>query len=216
MSVTVSVVDYGMGNLYSVTRALERSGAQVVLCDTRDAVLRAECLVLPGVGAFADGMAGLQERGLDTALIEYGQSSRPLLGICLGMQMLFTASEEFGEHPGLGLIPGRVRAIPGRTVEGIPQKIPHIGWCGLVSSSPAGNWQGTILEDVQAGDSTYFVHSYAVVPERPMDRLADCVYGGHQISAVVRAGQIYGCQFHPEKSGPVGLAILRRYLALPR
>jgi glutamine amidotransferase len=207
----VTVIDYGIGNLYSVGRALEHCGAEVAFSDDPAAILATERLVLPGVGAFADGMRGLQERGLVEPIRRYAASGRPLLGICLGMQMLASVSEEFGEHAGLGLIPGRVQPVPALSTDGLPHKIPHIGWSAL--RPPAGtSWQGSILEETPPGSAVYLVHSYAVVPEDPSHRLADCVYGGHRIAAAIRHGAISGCQFHPEKSGEVGLSILARFL----
>lgn len=209
---SVAVVDYGVGNLFSVCRALEHCGAKVTLTDDPKTISNAPRLVLPGVGAFADGMRGLAERGLITVLQEYADSGRPLLGICLGMQMLATVSEEFGEHEGLGIIPGRVMAIPNTGIDGTPHKIPHIGWAGLEPPELAADWSGSILANLKSGDSVYLVHSYAVVPGNDGHRLADCFYNGRRISASIRKGNIYGCQFHPEKSGDIGLRILDQFL----
>ena len=128
MSISVTVIDYGVGNLLSVSRALEHCGAQVDLADNPAQIARAHRLVLPGVGAFKDGMDGLRERALVEPIRQYASGGRPLLGICLGMQLLLDVSEEFGAHEGLGLIPGRVAAIPATTADGVPHKIPHIGW----------------------------------------------------------------------------------------
>jgi imidazole glycerol-phosphate synthase subunit HisH len=212
--VQVTVVDYGIGNLFSVCRALEHCSAEVTLTSDPALIQTAPRLVLPGVGAFADGMQGLRDRGLIEPILHYAASGRPLLGICLGMQMLATASEEFGKHRGLGLIPGRVVAIPDHTTSGQPHKIPHIGWNGLLA--PAGvSWNETLLGDTSEGTAVYLVHSYAVTPDDPAHRLADCVYGGHRICAAIRRDNIVGCQFHPEKSGEVGLRILRRFLQDP-
>ena len=209
----VTVIDYGVGNLFSVARALERCGAEVTLSSDPHVLDAADRLVLPGVGAFADGMQGLRERDLVAPIRRYAASGRPLLGICLGMQMLASVSEEFGEHEGLDLIPGRVVAVPNRTVEGAAQKIPHIGWSGLLL--PVGvSWSGTILDDTPPGTAVYLVHSFAVTPADPTHRLAACEYGGHRISAAIQAGNLVGCQFHPEKSGNAGLRILERFLAL--
>ena len=207
----VTVIDYGIGNIFSVSRALERCGAQVTLSADPAQIEAAPRLVLPGVGAFADGMRGLRERGLVEPLRRYAATGKPLLGICLGMQMLASGSEEFGDHEGLGLIPGRVLPVPDKTTSGQPQKIPHIGWSGLIK--PAGtDWRGTLLGGTPEGTAVYLVHSYAVVPDDPKHRLADCLYGGHRIAAAIRSGRIVGCQFHPEKSGDAGLAILSRFL----
>ena len=209
---SATVVDYGSGNLFSVTRALEHCGASVLAACDAASIDSAERLVLPGVGAFADGMRGLRERGLIEPIQRFAASGRPVLGICLGMQMLATLSEEFGQHEGLGLIPGRVRAVPSVDTQGRALKIPHIGWSAL--HPPRGtSWHGTILDQTQDGSSVYLVHSFAVVPEDPSHCLAVCSYGGHSITAAVRSGAVTGCQFHPEKSGAVGLTMLARFLA---
>lgn len=211
MSKTVTIIDYGVGNLLSVSRAFEHCGAVVKLAHEAAEIEQAERLVLPGVGAFADGMQGLQERGLIEPIREFAMSGRPLMGICLGMQMLSTTSEEFGEHEGLNLIPGRVRAIPRVTADGTPLKTPHIGWSPLQKPTQV-DWTDTILADTTLGSSVYLVHSFAVEPDDPADLLAHCVYGGHRISAVIRRNSVIGCQFHPEKSGPVGLRIIGGFL----
>jgi glutamine amidotransferase len=215
MNTSVAVVDYGLGNLFSVSRALESIGADVTVTDSPAAVARASRLVLPGVGAFSDGMNGLHERKLLDAVRRYGASGRPLLGICLGMQLLFDASEEFGHHEGLGLIPGRVISIPPTGEDGEPHKIPHIGWNELVMPASLSSWRQTVLADVPPRASVYFVHSFTADPTDTNDRLADCYYDGRLISAAVRRNALSGCQFHPEKSGEVGLRILRAFLAHP-
>ncbi len=207
----VTVVDYGIGNLFSVRRALERCGGEVTLSSDPTVLERAERLVLPGVGAFAGGMQGLGERGLVEPIRRFAASGRPLLGICLGMQMLATASEEFGIHAGLGLIPGRVVAVPGRDVDGRPHKIPHVGWTALRAPRDAA-WRDSLLADTPEGTSVYLVHSYAVVPDDAAHRLAHCEYGGHAVCAAIARGRITGFQFHPEKSGEAGLLILQRFL----
>jgi glutamine amidotransferase len=208
MSITVTVIDYGLGNLFSVSRAFEQIGAQVQLADSAQAIDSATHLVLPGVGAFQDGMAGLQERGLVGPLRRYGASGRPLVGICLGMQLLFHWSEEFGRTEGLGLIPGTVAAIPSTGADGRTHKIPHIGWNELRLPAGRASWAGTMLEAVSPGTAVYFVHSFSCVPSESRDRLADCEYDGRLICAAVQRGPISGFQFHPEKSGGKGLRIL--------
>lgn len=214
MRYRVTVIDYGISNLLNVVRAFEHLGAEVNVTNDPDEVVGADRLVLPGVGAFGDGMAGLNALGLVEPIRRYVDSARPFLGICLGMQMMLDRSEEFGSHRGLGLISGEVVAIPAITVDGRPHKIPHIGWNTIVATEAGGSWRRTVLDRIEEGSSLYFVHSYMVVPADPTNRLADCDYGGHRISAVIRSGNIYGCQFHPEKSGEVGLRILRNFLAL--
>lgn len=211
MSNTVTLIDYGVGNLLSVARAFEYCGANVVLSDDPVEIERAERLVLPGVGAFADGMQGLKDRGLLDPIHRYAYSGRPLLGICLGMQMLATTSEEFGEHQGLGLIPGRVRAIPSIATDGTPLKSPHIGWSPLQLPDQT-LWSDSLLADTAPGTSVYLVHSYAVEPDDQGHLLSVCIYGGHRIVTGIRRGAIVGCQFHPEKSGPAGLRMLAAFL----
>jgi imidazole glycerol-phosphate synthase subunit HisH len=212
MVARVTVVDYGSGNLFSVTRALEHCGGEPVAAHDAAAIEAAERLVLPGVGAFADGMQGLHERGLVEAIQRFAASGRPLLGICLGMQMLATVSEEFGSHHGLGIIPGRVLPVPAHDVDGTPQRIPHIGWTSLRVPRSGTDWQGSMLKETPAGTEVYLVHSFAVVPDNEADRLADCDYGGHRLCAALRRGNVFGAQFHPEKSGPAGLAMLSTFL----
>lgn len=213
MNKQVAIVDYGMGNLFSVTRAFEHCGAEVCTVDSPREVNESRRLVLPGVGAFKDGMRGLEERGLVEPLRAYAASGKPLLGICLGMQMLMSFSEEFGIGRGLGLVAGRVVAIPFLNAQGQPQKIPHIGWNELqLPNGDVRRWEGTVLRGLAPYDAVYFVHSFNVVPDDERYRLADCYYGGVRICAAIQAGNIYGCQFHPEKSGPRGLQILRNFL----
>lgn len=212
MNIDVAIVDYGIGNLFSVYRAFEHCGARILVSDDLQVLLSAPRLVLPGVGAFADGIRRLIDRGLDKVVHEFADSGKPLLGICLGMQMLASVSEEFGEHKGLGIIPGRVMAIPNTGVDGRPHKIPHIGWARLEQPEKAMDWSDSILTGLRSGDSVYLVHSFAVQPDDDAHRLADCNYNGRVISAAVRKGNVYGTQFHPEKSGLVGLSIIRNFL----
>ena len=211
----VAVIDYGMGNLLSVRRGLEHCGATVTVTADHDAILSATYVVLPGVGAFGDGMAELSRQGLDAVVRAVAVRGTPLLGICLGMQMLLDESEEFGLTPGLSLIPGRVVPVPAVNSDGHPQKIPHIGWNALVLPPERETWVGTLLEDVPPGEAVYFVHSFMAAPHDPHHRIADCLYGGIPVSAAIGANNIFGCQFHPEKSGHVGLSVLRRFLRKP-
>lgn len=209
----ITLIDYGVGNLLSVQRGLEQCGAEVVLTSDPEGVIAASRVVLPGVGAFANAMQALEERNLVTAIRQLAKHGTPLLGICLGMQLLLDESEEFGRTSGLGLIPGKVVPIPTTTVLGEAQKIPHIGWSEIVPSGDRSDWRTSILEDNSPGEATYFVHSFMSVPADPAHRVADCVYGGHRIAAVIAKDQITACQFHPEKSGEVGLKILRRFVS---
>ena len=215
----VTIIDYGLSNLLSVQHAFAHFGAEVCLTSRPEDVLAAEALVLPGVGAFQDGMAGLERLGLIEPIRKKAGEGTPLLGICLGMQMLFDESEEFGVHRGLGLIPGRVVRIPDTDVDGNPQRVPHISWQKLIPAEHLDQetgFAGTALEGVHPGQECYFIHSYEAKPASEEYRLADTVYGGRRICAAARCGSVLGVQFHPEKSGPVGLEILRTFAKLPK
>lgn len=207
----VIVIDYGVGNLLSVRRGLEYCGATVNLTGEADLILAGQRVVLPGVGAYGNAMQALHALNLVPVIREVASRGTPLLGICLGMQLLLNESEEFGRTAGLGLIPGQVRAIPNQSTTGDPLKIPHIGW-NSIEPSGQSRWDGTLLAHNMAGDAMYFVHSFMASPTDSASRLADCTYGGHRISAVISRDNVAGCQFHPEKSGELGLKILRRFL----
>ena len=212
MSKRIVIVDYGMGNVYSVSRALEVSGAQeVVLSFDPDVISQADGVVLPGVGAFADGMRGLHERGLVDPLVAYAHSGRPLLGICLGMQMLVSTSEEFGCHKGLNLISGDVTRISSRSTDDHALKVPFIGW-SAIKPSRADAYEGSILEAHKPGASVYLVHSFHVRVSNPKHLIATYSFGGHAITAAIRSRNITGLQFHPERSGQSGLQILGRFV----
>lgn len=210
----ITVIDYGLSNLLSVRRALEYFGAEVEITASRSRILDAQALVLPGVGAFKDGMNGLARLSLVDAIQEKCAAGTPLLGICLGMQMLFDESDEFGCHVGLGLIAGRVERIPDTDAAGEMQRVPHVGWNKLLPARAGTDFSGTIFAGVKPGEEAYFVHSYEAKPARAQDRLADTQYGGRLICAAAQRGHVIGCQFHPEKSGETGLAVLRGYLCL--
>jgi glutamine amidotransferase len=215
----ITVVDY-LGNLGSVSRALDWLGAEVEVTDAPERILDATHLILPGDGAFGYGMGLLRDKELVDPILEFIASGRPFLGICVGMQLLLSESEEFGRHPGLDVVPGRV--VPFAKPEDAGFKIPHIGWSFLHHPGESSNghggrpaaWDGTILADLKAGDSVYFVHSFLAEPADSTYRLADTVYGGQAVCAVIATGNVTGCQFHPEKSGPVGLRILKRFVEL--
>lgn len=196
----IAIVDYGMGNLHSVQKALVRLGVAATVTGDPAAVLAAPGVILPGVGAFGDAMQNLRARGLDLALRETVSRRRPLLGICLGMQLLFDHSEE-GDAAGLGLLPGRVRLLPNDT--GL--KVPHMGWNRLVTVRP-----NPLLADLPAASFVYFVHSYHVEAAQPGIVAAVTPYG-REVTAVVASGSCYGTQFHPEKSGDSGMRILANF-----
>jgi glutamine amidotransferase len=212
---SVTIVDYGMCNLLNVVRAFEHCGAQVTVTEDPGTVNRAGRLVVPGVGAFSDSMKEVANRGFDDVIRSFATTGRPMFGICVGMQMLFDASEEFGDYPGLGILPGRVKAVPSLTVEGNKQRVPHIGWNHLVEPVGGRDWRGTLLEPMVGSEpAVYFVHSFSAIPEEPLDRLADCFYGGYRICAAVQRNNLMASQFHPERSGEIGLAMIRRFLEI--
>ena len=200
----VAIIDYGVGNLFSLTSSFAAIGAETIV--TRDpAVIRAaDRVILPGVGAFGDAIAKLRETGLDKVVLEEAANGKPLMGICLGMQLLFERSLEYGDHEGLGLIQGEIRPIAEVIPEGL--KIPHIGWNAL----SFGEKKHPLFRDLQEGDCVYFVHSYCGV-NCTESVIATAEYGA-QVTAAVAKGNVMGCQFHPEKSGPAGLSILRAFV----
>lgn len=201
----IAIVDYGVGNLFSLKSSLELIGAECIVT-ADEAVLRsADKILLPGVGAFEDAARKLRDSGLADIVRELAASGKPLLGICLGMQLLFEKSYEYGEHEGLGLIPGSVRPI--RDVIPENYKIPHIGWNALHFQQDC-----PIFKYLSEGDCVYFVHSF-YASECGTYVTATAEYGA-ELTAAVANGNIYGCQFHPEKSGNVGLSILKAFAEL--
>lgn len=206
MSLKVTIIDYGAGNLHSAAKAFVRLGANVELVADAQGVDHARCLVLPGVGAFGEGMAWLHRRGLVEPLRAYAASGRPLLGICLGAQLLMEESEEFGRHEGLGIVPGAVRLL---SLEGV--KVPHAGWRQIFPAFENA-WADTLLSATPADTWAYFVHSYQCVPAEAHHLCALTRYGSHAITAAVRRDSVVGLQFHPEKSGAFGLSMLRTLL----
>jgi glutamine amidotransferase len=204
----VTIVDYGLGNLFSVARAVRAADAEVEITSDPDAVRAADRLILPGVGAFRDGMAGLLARDLVEPVVEFARRGSPLLGICLGMQLLMTEGTEFGEAKGLGLVPGRVVTF-GADGAPVTGKIPHVGWSKL---SPAAPWTGSVLEAVEPGSSVYFSHSYFPAPSEPALVLATATHAGIQFCSFIRRDNVQASQFHPDMSGTVGLAIIRAFV----
>jgi glutamine amidotransferase len=214
MSTKITLLDYGMCNMLNVARALEHAGADVHVTEAPKDAVAAERLVVPGVGAFSECMRAVNDLGHGDAIREFVKSGRPMLGICVGMQILFEASEEFGETPGLGILPGRVRMVPNTTTTGARQRVPHIGWNHLIEPQAGRIWDKTLLEPFgMVGPAVYFVHSFAAQPSNDDDRLADCDYGGHRISAMVKRDNVTATQFHPERSGTVGLRMLKEFLS---
>ena len=200
-----AIVDYGVGNLFSLRSSLAAIGEEAEVTGDARRIAAADRVILPGVGAFADARRKLAETGMDDAVLTAANSGKPLLGICLGMQLLFERSHEYGEHAGLGLLRGEVVGMAGRIPAGLP--IPHIGWNALDILRPGG-----ILKYVKGGDCVYFVHSYCAVGcDESLTATAEY---GMAVTAAVSLGNVHGCQFHPEKSGRVGLSILRAFCEL--
>lgn len=199
----IGIVDYGMGNLFSVSKALERLGADYFISGDNTELLAADALILPGVGSFRDAMERLQVETIK----EFAASGKPLLGICLGMQLLFEDSDENGFTKGLCLLPGSVRRFSGKALNGQPYKVPHMGWNRLefVQNSP-------LLNNLEE-DYVYFVHSYYVNAENSDVLLAKANYH-EEVSAVVGRDNIFGMQFHPEKSSKLGMALLNNFLQM--
>ena len=202
----IAIIDYGVGNLFSLKSSLAMIGAQAVVTGDADLLRSADRLILPGVGAFGDARKKLAQTGLDAALCREAEQGKPVMGICLGMQMLFEKSLEYGEHEGLGLIPGEVVPMAGRLPAGL--KIPHIGWNALNMRRP----DHPLMKYTDSGDCVYFVHSFFA------DHCAESVIAtaeyGIDVTAAVARGNVLGCQFHPEKSGTVGLGILKAFCEL--
>ena len=213
--IDVAIIDYGMGNVLSVQRGLEHCGATVSVTADIDEIMSASRVLLPGVGAFANGMAEITRLGLDVVVHDVAKKGTPLLGICLGMQMLLDESEEFGSAKGLGLISGNVIAVPSLTAGGQQRKIPHIGWNALILPEGNEDWAGTtLLDNIEPNESVYFVHSFMANPKESHHRIANCLYGNVSIASVIGKENIWGCQFHPEKSGETGLKMLKNFLSV--
>ena len=204
----IAIIDYGVGNLFSLKSSFAAIGAETVVTGDPEVICSAEKLILPGVGAFGDAAALLRRDGLDKLVCEEAGNGKPLLGICLGMQLLFDYSLEYGRHDGLGLIPGSVRPIADYIPAGL--KIPHIGWNAL--HFPAGKPVSPLFSRINEGECVYFVHSFCGA-ECGDSVIATAEYGA-ELTATVARDNIFGCQFHPEKSGNVGLNILRAFCEL--
>ncbi len=215
----VAIVDYGMGNLFSVKQACGYAGLQAEITSDPGVVRDAAGVILPGIGAFGDAMATLRRHGLVEALRETAASGRPLFGVCLGMQMLMTESHEFGRHEGLALIPGDVVRLQD-AADGLRKlKVPQIGWNRVQAPGDASGegtphrWQGTLLDGLREGVFMYFVHSFYT---RPADRavvVATTRYGPIEFCSALRLGNVFACQFHPERSGPQGLRMYAQFAA---
>ena len=199
----LAIVDYGVGNLFSLQCSLKRIGADAVVTSDENIIRAADRIILPGVGAFGDAVRKLRESGLFQVVIDEAEKGKPLMGICLGMQMLFEKSYEYGEHEGLGLIEGEIVPLKGEIPDNLD--VPHMGWNALKFH----NGKNELFKYINEGDCVYFVHSFFGVG-CDNSLIASAEYGA-EVTAAVAKGNVYGCQFHPEKSGDVGLNILRAF-----
>ncbi|URK17328.1 imidazole glycerol phosphate synthase subunit HisH [Thalassospira sp. GO-4] len=208
-SATVAIIDYGMGNLFSVARVCEKVGLHPRICNHPDAIAQCDSVILPGIGGFVDAMKALGERELDVAISEFSRTGKPLMGICLGMQLLCSTSTEFKKSNGLDLISGTVTKLPNQH----GRKVPEVGWNDV--SVPNGKdvsvWNNTPLHSFKDGDLQYFVHSYYVTPDNREHILTTTTYGDHTFCSSVRRENIYGFQFHPERSAEQGLSIYQGF-----
>ncbi|MGN0169324.1 MAG: imidazole glycerol phosphate synthase subunit HisH [Lachnospiraceae bacterium] len=210
----IAIVDYGVGNLFSLQSSLKAVGAQFTVSGDPEVLRSADKIILPGVGAFGDAADKLRRNGLDQVIIAEAEKGKPLMGICLGMQLLFDVGEEYGTHKGLGLIPGRVISMKGMVPSNY--KIPHIGWNHLIFPEDKGGQcvdrKSPVFKYIENGDCVYFVHSFFATDCKE-SVIADTEYG-ILLTAAVQKDNIYGCQFHPEKSGQTGLSILKAFCEL--
>lgn len=210
----VVIIDFGLSNLMSVEQAFKEIGVKTIVTSDQKIIKNAKKIVLPGVGAFKNAMKALNSLKLSETIVNAAHKRIPILGICLGMQLLFDESDEFGLTKGLGLIPGRVEKYPSAKSNIKSYKVPQINWHELIPSNNETGWKNFILRDFPCDEAVYFVHSFVAKPKNQTNRLADYKYGDNLISAVVVKDNIIGCQFHPEKSGEQGLKILRNFMKL--
>lgn len=198
----MAVIDYGIGNVRSVLNALAFIGHEAALSRDPQVLEDASALILPGVGAFGEGMRRIRQYELEPAIDRAMRAGKPILGICLGFQLLMRSSDEMGHHSGLGLLPFEVQRLP------VKARLPHIGWTPV--STPSQGARSRLMDGVE-GESFYFVHSHGVTDTNPQTPAAYATYGGQSIMGVIESGNILGTQFHPEKSGPAGLRLLTNF-----
>ncbi len=209
----IVIADYGVGNIFSVFHAFEAIGANAKVVTDPTELRTAERLVIPGVGDFSNCMERLSSLGFRDEMLAFVETGRPLLGICVGMQMLFDTSAENGPTPGLGLIPGTVERIPDTGTGGERVKFPNTGWAA-VEPPVEDSWAGSVFADLSPGEAMYFMHGYVPVAAAPQDVLATFQFHGHRLTAAARRGNLTGVQFHPERSAKAGLSLLARFATL--
>lgn len=213
MSKKVVIIDYQLGNLFSVKQACEYLGHAAIISTSPEELLAADYAILPGVGAFADAMQNLGAFGLTSALHEYVKKGKPLMGVCLGLQLLLSESEEFGSTKGLDLIPGKVKKFPVQVVNESTYKVPQIQW-NTISEPVKGKWENTPLQYCKPGDYMYFVHSFYAQPADDKFVLSRTMYGRREYCSAVIKDNVFATQFHPEKSGLYGVNIYKEWFAL--
>ena len=209
LSKKITIIDYGCGNILNLARAIKFIGYEVDITHDKNKIINSSYVILPGVGAFGNAMKQIEKYNLHNTILEYAKSNKPLLGICLGMQILLTVSYEFGVHKGLGLIEGKVIKISNEKNKEI--KIPHMGWNEIYPNNNKKEWKNKILKNSSIGKSFYFVHSFVCITKDYDSTIAVCNYSGISIPAVIATGNVFGCQFHPEKSADNGLAVLKNF-----
>lgn len=208
----VAIIDYQMGNLFSVEHACAAVGLEPIITSDPGAILSASAAILPGVGAFGEAMENIRRLDLTDPIRDVIASGRPFLGVCLGLQILFSESEEFGSHKGLGIIPGLVRRFSNLGRGGESVKVPQIGWNRIAPPAGASSaWDGGPLAGIPSGAYMYFVHSYFVTPDRSEDAQSVTTYGGMEYCSSIRRQNLFATQFHPEKSAHQGLSIYRKW-----
>jgi len=210
----VVIIDYGLGNLLSVRRSVEKCNASAIVTNDIDTIRGSKNVILPGVGAFSKGMDALKSMNLDVVIKELYEKKIPLLGICLGMQLFFESSEEFGKTSGLGILQGKVIPIPGVDTFGEKLMIPNNGWHPLKKPKNSSSHLKNSILDLSVDDKSeyYFTHSYKVESKYNENVFAECIYGGYKIPAIVIKNNLFGFQFHPEKSGGAGLKLLKNFI----
>ena len=211
--IKIAVIDYGIGNTKSICSAIENCGAQASLTHSKDEIMLSDGVILPGVGAFAHGMEKLVTQRIDHLIKQFIDTGKPLLGICLGMQMLFEKSTEFGETAGLGVIPGEVLRLV--SCDAMPEKLPHVSW-NEIQTPDTSIWDRTILDGIESGEDMYFVHSYYAKPANEENILSVTEYSGVEFCSTVKYENVYGCQYHPEKSAYVGLKVIKNFIEICR
>ncbi len=205
----ITIIDYGCGNILNLARAIKFLGYEAETTHDKNKIINSSHVILPGVGAFGNAMKQIEKYKLRNTILEYAKLNKPLLGICLGMQILLTESHEFGVHEGLGLIEGKVTKISNKKNKEI--KIPHVGWNEIYPNNNKKEWKNKILNNFLIGKSFYFVHSFVCITKDNDSTIAVCNYSNISIPAVIANGNVFGCQFHPEKSADNGIAVLKNF-----